>query len=182
MMIAETTGLPGAGMPAKDNRGSSLPVSRSIRRPPGLRMAPRVALLLEPGARSGFRARLARLRSSRLVRQNLVLFLGGLVAGAGGFVYHAVAGRVLGPGAYGEVATLVALYTVGSTAYLILILVLARYAANLQADARDGAIKHIVLRSNRLLALPAVAFCLMAAGIAGPVAAFLNLGSPRPLI
>src|SRR2546427_8927536 len=145
-------------------------------------MAPRVALLIEPGARASLRTRLVRLRDSRLVRQNLVLFVGGLVAGLGGFVYHAVAGRVLGPREYGEVATLVALYTVGSTAYLILILVLARYAANLQAQGRNGAIKHIVLRTNRLLALPAVAFCLMAAGLAGPVASFLNLGSPRPLI
>src|SRR2546423_875527 len=145
-------------------------------------MAPRVALLIEPGARSGFRSRIARLRNSRLVRQNLVLFIGGLVAGMGGFVYHAVAGRVLGPRAYGEVATLVALYTVGTTAYLILILVLARYAANLQAEGRNGAIKHIVLRTNRLLALPAAAFCVLAAGLAVPVAAFLNLGSPWPLI
>jgi O-antigen/teichoic acid export membrane protein len=145
-------------------------------------MAPRVALLIEPGARSGFRARFARLRDSRLVRQNLVLFLGGLVAGLGGFVYHAVAGRVLGPREYGEVATLVALYTVGTTAYLILILVLARYAANLQAEGRNGAIKHIVLRSSRLLALPAAVFCLLAAGLARPLAVFLNLGSPWPLV
>jgi O-antigen/teichoic acid export membrane protein len=122
------------------------------------------------------------LRRSRLVRQNLVLFLGGLVAGAGGFVYHAVAGRVLGPRSYGEVATLVALYAMGTTAYLILILVLARYAAHLQAEGRDGAVKHIVLRTSRLLALPAAAFCLLTAAIAVPLAAFLNLGSPWPLI
>jgi O-antigen/teichoic acid export membrane protein len=130
----------------------------------------------------GARARLARLRNSRLVRQNLVLFLGGLVAGMGGFVYHAIAGRVLGPQAYGEVATLVALYTVGTTAYLILILVLARYAANLKAEGRNAAIKHIVLRTNRLLALPAVVFCVLVAGLSIPLAAFLNLGSPWPLV
>jgi O-antigen/teichoic acid export membrane protein len=155
------------------------PDERSSR---GLRMAPRVALLTEPGARSGFRSRLSRLRDSRLVRQNFVLFIGGLVAGLGGFVYHAMAGRVLGPRDYGEVATLVALYTVGTTAYLILILVLARYAANLEAEGRKGAIKHIVLRTNRLLALPAVTFCVLAAGFSMPLAAFLNLGSPWPLI
>src|SRR5438034_508467 len=145
-------------------------------------MAPRVALLIEPGARSGLRSRFARLRGSRLVRQNLILFLGGLIAGFGGFVYHAIAGRVLGPRDYGEVATLVALYTVGTTVYLILILVLARYAANLQAEGRRGAIKHIVLRSNRLLALPAVTFCVLGAGLAPAPAACLDLGSPWPLI
>ena len=55
-------------------------------------------------------ARLAHLRQSTLVRQNLVLFAGGLVAGIGGFVYHAIAGRVLGPATYGQVAFLIAVY------------------------------------------------------------------------
>jgi O-antigen/teichoic acid export membrane protein len=145
-------------------------------------MAARVAILVEPGGGPGLHARLARLRASRLVRQNLVLFVGGLVAGLGGFVYHAVAGRALGPRSYGEVATLVALFTVGSTAYLILMLVLARYAANLLADGRTGAIKHIMLRSSRLLALPAIFFCLLAVLASRPVGAFLNLGSPWPLV
>ena len=70
--------------------------------------------------------RLQRMRQSKLVRQNLVLFLGGFTAGVGGFIYHAVAGRTLGPRQYGEVAALVGLYTVGSVANLTLVLVLAR--------------------------------------------------------
>lgn len=144
-------------------------------------MARRVADSPEPGTRWGL-ARVAGLRHSRLVRQNLVLFVGGLVAGLGGFVYHAVAGRKLGPQLYGEVATLVALFTVGSTAYLILMLVLARYAARLQAEGRQGAVKHIVLRTNRLLAVPAILFCVLTALVSRPVADFLNLGSPWPLV
>src|SRR5438094_819073 len=39
--------------------------------------------------------RLAQLLQNRLIRQNLILFFGGLVAGIGGFVYHAIAGRIL---------------------------------------------------------------------------------------
>src|SRR5256885_10014820 len=45
--------------------------------------------------RLGLSQRLAQLLRNRLVRQNLVLFFGGLVAGIGGFVYHAIAGRVV---------------------------------------------------------------------------------------
>src|SRR5207244_4123255 len=68
---------------------------------------------VQAGARLGIGQRLAALQRNRLVRQNLVLFSGGLIAGVGGFVYHAIAGRVLGPATYGQVAFLIAVYAVG---------------------------------------------------------------------
>jgi len=116
------------------------------------------------------------------VRQNLVLFVGGLVAGFGGFVYHAIAGRILGPALYGEVASLVALYTVGGVVNLILILVLARYTATLEARGDTSGERYVVLRSTQVLALPALAFVVLAAALAYPGAAFLNLGSAVPLL
>jgi O-antigen/teichoic acid export membrane protein len=122
------------------------------------------------------------MRQSKLVRQNLVLFLGGFTAGVGGFVYHAVAGRTLGPRQYGEVAALVGLYTVGSVANLTLVLVLARYAASLDAAGRPGAVRHIVRRSSQLLALPTVVFFLLTVALAVPVARFENFDSPVPVI
>jgi len=122
------------------------------------------------------------MRQSTLVRQNLVLFLGGFVAGVGGFIYHAVAGRTLGPRLYGEVAALVGLYTVGSIVNLTLVLVLARYAANLHADGRTGALRHIVRRSSQLLAVPTVLFFLLMAALAVPIAQFEHFDSPVPVI
>src|SRR5206468_5154766 len=93
---------------------------------------PRDVQRLGPGQR------LAQLLQNRLVRQNLVLFFGGLVAGIGGFVYHAIAGRVLGPATYGQVAFLIAVYSVGTGPALILIVVLARYTAMLNARSDPG--------------------------------------------
>ncbi|HMJ39767.1 MAG TPA: hypothetical protein VK606_09445, partial [Verrucomicrobiae bacterium] len=63
---------------------------------------------VQTGARLGLGQRLAQVRRNRLVRQNIILFAGGLTAGIGGFVYHAIAGRVLGPATYGQVAFLIA--------------------------------------------------------------------------
>lgn len=137
---------------------------------------------LESPAERGLAPRLQRVRDSKLVRQNLVLFLGGFVAGVGGFVYHAIAGRALGPRQYGEVAALVGLYTVGSIANLTLVLILARYAADLDAAGRPGAIRHIVRRSSRLLALPTLTFFLLTAALAVPVAAFEHFDSPVPVV
>ncbi len=137
---------------------------------------------LESPAGGGPAARLQRVRGSKLVRQNVILFLGGFTAGLGGFVYHAIAGRTLGPRLYGEVAALFGLYTVGTTANLILVLVLARYAADLGAAGRLGAVSHIVWRSSRLLALPAILFCLLTAALSVPIAAFEHFESPVPVI
>jgi O-antigen/teichoic acid export membrane protein len=122
------------------------------------------------------------MRQSTLVRQNLVLFLGGFTAGVGGFVYHSIAGRTLGPRQYGEVAALVGLYTVGSVANLTLVLILARYAADLDAAGRLGAIRHIVRRTSLLLVLPTVAFVLVTTALAVPIARFENFDSPIPVI
>ena len=127
-------------------------------------------------------SRLRALRQNRLVRQNLVLFVGGLVAGFGGFVFHAIAGRILGPALYGEVASLVALYTVGGVVNLILILVLARYTATLEAHGNTSGVRYVVIRSTQVLAIPALAFIVLAALLSIPGAAFLNLRSPTPLL
>lgn len=131
---------------------------------------------------SGLGQRLALLRGSRLVRQNAVLFVGGLVAGLGGFVYHAVAGRMLGAAVYGEVASLIALYAVLMTPTYILILVLARYAATLKAEANPGGIRHIMFRASKVMALPSLLAVVVTALLAQPAAAFLHLGSSVPLV
>src|ERR1043165_7986702 len=103
--------------------------------------------------RSGPGRRLAELLQNRLIRQNLILFFGGLVAGIGGFVYHAIAGRILGPEIYGQVAFLIALYAVGTAPALILIVVLARYTATLAARGEAG-ISTLLGRTIRLVAIP----------------------------
>jgi O-antigen/teichoic acid export membrane protein len=141
-----------------------------------------VTVTEERAATRGLAAQLQRVRGSRLVRQNLVLFVGGFLAGAGGFVYHSIAGRALGPEAYGEVSALVGVYTVGATINLMLVVVLARYAATLKAADYTGGIRHIMRRTAQVIAMPAVLFCLLGAAISIPAAAFLQLRSPLPFI
>jgi O-antigen/teichoic acid export membrane protein len=137
---------------------------------------------VETAQRRGLRPRLAGLGSNRLVRQNLVLFAGGLVAGVGGFVYHAIAGRALGPALYGDVASLIALYSVFTAPALIMVLVLARYAASLLAAGNDSSIRYLVLRSTQVTIIPTVVIVVAGFGLAVPTAQFLHLHSPVPVI
>src|SRR5437763_1616603 len=125
--------------------------------------------------------RLAQILRSRLVRQNLILFAGGLVAGIGGFVYHAIAGRVLGPAVYGEVAFLIAVYAVGTAPALILIVVLARYTATLAARGDTG-LRTLMTRTIRLVAIPCLVAILFTTLLARPVANFEHLGSTIPVL
>jgi O-antigen/teichoic acid export membrane protein len=136
---------------------------------------------VQTAARPGLGQRLAQVRRNRLVRQNLVLFVGGLVAGIGGFVYHAIAGRVLGPATYGQVAFLIAIYAVGTAPALILIVVLARYTATLAARG-DAGVRTLLARTSRLVAIPCLVLILMVTLFAHPIAAFANLGSTIPIL
>ncbi len=124
---------------------------------------------------------LSELQQNRLVRQNLILFTGGLVAGVGGFVYHAIAGRVLGPEVYGQVAFLIAVYAVGTGPALIIIAVLARYTAMLTAR-NDPGVRSLLKRTTRLVAIPCLALIIVTTIFARHIAAFEHLGSALPIL
>ena len=136
---------------------------------------------MQTGATLRLRERLVQLSTNRLVRQNAILFTGGLVAGIGGFVFHAIAGRILGPAIYGQVAFLIALYAVGTAPALILVVVLARYTATLAARG-DAGVRSLLARTTRLIAIPCLLAVLVTTLIARPVAAFEHLGSTIPIL
>src|SRR5438046_4963328 len=131
--------------------------------------------------RLDLRERLAQVRRSRVVSQNLDLFVGGLIAVVGGFVYPALAGRLLGPVTYGQVAFLIALYAVGTAPALILVVVLARYPASLAARGAEG-ISSLLTRTIRLVALPCLVAIRFTPLPARPVASFEHLGSTIPVL
>src|SRR6195256_5571525 len=141
----------------------------------------RISRTVQTGATTGLRERLVQLSKSRLVRQNAILFTGGLVAGIGGFVFHAIAGRILGPTIYGQVAFLIALYAVGTAPALILIVVLARYTATLAARG-DAGVRTLLGRTARLVAIPCLIAVLLTTLFARPVAALGHLGSTIPIL
>ena len=124
---------------------------------------------------------LAQVQQNRLVRQNLILFFGGLVAGVGGFVYHAIAGRVLGPEVYSQVAFLIAVYAIGTGPALIIIVVLARYTAMLSARGDPG-VRSLLARTVRLIAIPCLVLILLTTLFARPIARYGHVGSSIPIL
>src|SRR2546427_4094562 len=161
--------------------GMVLVIIQRLTAPVVLAAVDRIRGIVLSVGRLDLRERLAQVRRSRLVRQNLILFVGGLVAGIGGFVFHAIAGRILGPALYGQVAFLIALYAVGTAPALILVVVLARYTATLAARGDTG-VRSLLARTTRLIAIPCLLAVLVTSLIARPVAAFEHLGSTIPIL
>src|SRR2546426_7834428 len=75
--------------------------SQGLRGPSG-----RIPGTVQTGAGLGLRGRLVQLRKSQLVRQNAILFAGGLTAGIGGLLFPAIGRPVLRPTIYGPGALL----------------------------------------------------------------------------
>ena len=136
---------------------------------------------MQIGSRLDLGRRLAEIQRNRLIRQNVILFAGGLTAGIGGFVYHAIAGRVLGPTTYGQVAFLIAVYAVGTGPALIIVVVLARYTAVLAARG-DAGLGSLLLRTSRLVASPSLLLVLFTTLFARHIAELGHLGSTIPIL
>src|SRR2546428_13935062 len=100
--------------------------SQGLRGPSG-----RIPGTVQTGAGLGLRGRLVQLRKSQLVRQNAILFAGGLTAGIGGFNFHAIAGPVLGTTIHRPGGLLIARYALGAAPALDLVLEVARCSATL---------------------------------------------------
>jgi len=118
--------------------------------------------------------------AGHLLRQNAVLFSGGAMAGLGGFIYNLVAARVLGPSAYGEVASLLAVYGALNAVNLVVGVVMARQAAILAGSERRGAVLGLLARASRRLAVRSLAPLLVLAILTPAAVWFLHLHSWVP--
>ncbi len=120
-------------------------------------------------------ALLGRLRANRLLRSNAIYLAGTVAAGAFGYVFHFVTGRLLGPAEYAIVASAVAaLYLVTLPAQVVQI-VSARFASLIAGRGELGEIRSLIRR----LTLTSLGFGLpIAIGLAvfsGPVARYLQV-------
>src|SRR5207244_5232522 len=75
----------------------------------------------------------------------------------------------------------IAVYSVGTGPALILIAVLARYTAMLNARGDPG-VRSLLARTVRLIAIPCLLFILLTTVFSRPIAAFEHIGSTLPIL
>ncbi len=100
------------------------------------------------------------IKRSPFLQDNLILFLGLFIAGIGGFIYHFVMGRLLGPADYGALGALL------SIAYIFLIILnttqmgIARITAQLVVEKADKKISFAFKKLLKELSIIGFVFLL----------------------
>ncbi|HVH65280.1 MAG TPA: oligosaccharide flippase family protein, partial [Candidatus Acidoferrum sp.] len=122
---------------------------------------------------------LNRLTSDRLLRQNAIYLTGTLVAGGLGYVFHFVAGRMLGPAQYGVVAAAVAALYLLNLPALIVQTVSARFTSVAAGRGLRGNIPGLVFQLSALGLMVGAVICIALLIASGPLSSYLQIADRR---
>jgi len=117
------------------------------------------------------------LRSSSLVRHNLIFFIGSLATGALNYLYYPVLGRFMPPSAFGEVQVLVSLFL----QLTIFLTVLSMITVNIVANYRDEDTRNkVIYEIEKLTFIIGVVLLLIVALISPALKTFFQFDSALP--
>lgn len=119
---------------------------------------------------------IARLRTSQLMRQNAVFFAGSLAVGALNYLYYPVVGRLVDPGTFGEIQTLVSLFLQLGVFLAVLSMVIVNIVANYDSSKRNA----FVFEFEKLALLGAAFVLVCCVLFRVQLQHLLNFDSPWP--
>src|SRR3989344_5761010 len=100
------------------------------------------------------RQKLSLVWNSKLLRDNLVLFLGSFVAGGLGFLYHFYMARILGPEQYGVLGTILSAFYMVNIAFTNTIqAAISRFAVSFWVKKSYSRIKALLVQSTKRMFL-----------------------------
>jgi O-antigen/teichoic acid export membrane protein len=125
------------------------------------------------------RVALSAIRSNRILRSNAIYLTGSLAAGALGYVFHFLTGRLLGPAQYAVIASAVAALYILNLPALVVQIVSARFTSVAAGRNQAGNIPGLLLQVS---GLGLMAGLLVAAALLifrGPLSAYLQVSDQR---
>lgn len=90
---------------------------------------------------------------NRLISGSVVLFVGGIVASFGNYLFHLLMGRFLGPEDYAVLASLTSLLYLGGVPSTAIVLTSAKLASTFKAKNEVDKIKFFLLRASKVFCL-----------------------------
>ena len=115
------------------------------------------------------------IKSNPFLQDNLILFIGLFVAGIGGFIYHFVLGRLLGPADYGSLGALLSL------AYIFLIILnttqmgIADITTRLTLEKADKKITYLFRRLLKALVIIGLVFVAIFLALSSVISRYLHV-------
>ena len=125
------------------------------------------------------RAVVNRLYKDRFLRNNAIYFGGTVAAGLFGYIYHFAIGRLVGPAAYGVVASAIAALYLLTLPGPILQTVATRFASLASATGDAGRIRQLLLRLAVISAVVGGAISLALVLFGGAAAQYLQISDRR---
>jgi O-antigen/teichoic acid export membrane protein len=123
--------------------------------------------------------RVLRLRRDPVLRNSAIYLTGSLLAGAFGYVFHFVTGRLLGPAGYAVVAAAIAALYLLTLPAVVLQLVSARFTSVAAATGRLATVQPLLLRISAISLLGGLPVLLLLLLFAPAAARFLNISDSR---
>lgn len=122
------------------------------------------------------------IHSDSLARSSAIVFAGTMGANVLAYLYHLVMGRLLGPGGYGELSSLLSLLYIFTVPLLVAQMVIVKFVSGFKAHGEVGQSKSLFIKSTKLFVFSGI-IGLPVAFIAAPwVTSFLHLSNPLLVI
>jgi O-antigen/teichoic acid export membrane protein len=132
-----------------------------------------------PGALSRPYSALRRLISDRMLRNNAIYLSGTLAAGAFGYVFHFVAGRLLGPAEYAVIASAVAALYFLTLPALVVQTVSARFTSVAIGRGRSGNVPGLLLQVTVMGLLVGALVAITLLVLRGQLSSYLQISDRR---
>lgn len=117
------------------------------------------------------------MRSNQFLRQNTVFFAGSVVVGALNYLYYPVLGRLLEPGTFGEVQTLVSLFLQLGVFLVVISMVIVNIVANYADEKKRNT---FVFEFEKLALLTSFVLLIASIVFGKQLQAWLQFESPWP--
>jgi len=115
--------------------------------------------------------------SDRTIRANIILIGGNFLANVGAYLYHLFMGRLLTPGDYGALQSLISLLNIFAVPLLTLNIIVTKSVAGFVGRGEQGKISHLFHRLQKMLLVIALIGGIVFFIFAKPVLAFLHIES-----
>lgn len=125
---------------------------------------------------------LKKLISHELARDSIIMFIGSMTANVAAYLYHLLMGRLLGPGKYGELSSLLSIFYIFSVPLNVGALVLVKFISGFKAHGELGQTKSLFLKVTKAAIIGCVVsfpFIILASPF---IVSYLHIQSPTMFV
>lgn len=115
-------------------------------------------------------------------RNSLVMVVGSILVGVVNYLFHPVINYLLGPERYGEIASLITIFSVISVSIIALSTVLVKFTATYKAKGDFASVFSLLKELTRKLTIFGLVVFFLLAVFSPDIAHFLKLSSPYPVL